>query len=236
MKPIREEYLLPTDIVDSDHEAVIQYAMDNSGEPSGSDLQKAVNLYYSIRDDIRYNPYAPFWLPEHFRASNVLKKKNGLCIAKAVLLCAAVRACGIPSRLGYADVRNHLATKELIDVLGSGNFVYHSFTEIYLEGKWVKATPAFDRVACKRHRVAPLDFNGKDDSLYHLYNTKKELFMEYLKFHGNRPDVPVDEIVNAFILEYGHDRVEAWKREWEKFKRYSRDFYSEKVTDEIIER
>ncbi len=230
----KEEYLKPTDMIDSDNETIIQYAQANCGPNKQDHLKMAIHLYNAVRDDIRYNPYSPFWLPEHFRASVILKKKNGLCIGKAVLLCAVGRACGIPSRLGYADVINHLTTQQLINTLGSSNFVYHSFTEFYLEGKWVKSTPAFDKAACKRHFVEPLEFNGLEDSLYHMYNKKKQLFMEYIEFHGSRSDVPLDEIVNAFTKEYGKDRIDEWIEEWNQFENKLRDFYAEDVIDEVI--
>lgn len=234
MKSVDEKYLLPTDIVDSDHVEVITYAQENAGPNIKDHVSTAINLYYAVRDGFRYNPYSPFWISEYYRASSTLKRKNGMCTTKSVLLCAVARACGIPSRLGYANVKNHLTTKQFINLTGSGIFMYHSFTEFYLDGSWVKASPAFDKMICKRHNVVPLDFNGREDSLYHLYNTKQELFMEYLKFHESRSDVPVDEIVNAFEEEYGKDRVQAWKKEWKTFQGLLRNFNKEDVTDEII--
>jgi transglutaminase-like putative cysteine protease len=126
------------------------------------------------------------------------------------------RACGIPSRVGFADVRNHLATKQLLEYLGSDIFSYHGFMEFYLEGKWVKATPAFNKELCHRAKVSPLEFNGREDSIFHPFNEEKKLFMEYVDDHGTFADIPVDQIVDAWKEKYGEQRVRQWIKSFEK--------------------
>ena len=193
-------------------------------------VTQAVRLYYAVRDDIWYDPYYPFYKPEHYRASQVLESRRGYCVSKASLLCALGRTCGIPSRVGFATVRNHLATRELLDYLGSDLFVYHGFTEFFLEGKWVKATPAFNRELCQRHDVVPLAFNGREDSIFHAYNTKHELFMEYVADHGTFADIPVAKIVGAWQEAYGKARVARWMAQMEAGGvRLKRNFYRETV-------
>jgi len=113
-------------------------------------------------------------------------------------------------------VRNHLATRQLIEYLGTDLFVYHGFTEFYLEGKWVKATPAFNVELCKRHHVAPLEFNGREDSMFQPYNLEKDQFMEYVADLGTYHDVPVDVIVAGWESAYGKDRVKSWITRFEK--------------------
>jgi transglutaminase-like putative cysteine protease len=210
-----KRYLTPTAIIDSNHRTIVHHATDTIGG-SKDPVEQAVSLYYSVRDGIRYDPYYPFYLPEHYRASNILKSGRGYCVCKASLLCALGRACGIPSRLGFADVRNHLATRQLIEFIGSDLFVYHGFVEFYLEGKWVKATPAFNSTLCKKHRVSPLEFNGREDSLFQPCNLEKKQFMEYVADHGTFADIPVDTIVAAWKEAYGKDRVESWIVSFEK--------------------
>ena len=210
-----QRYLIPTSIIDSDHKSVRDYAMETirgSTEP----VEKAVKLYLAVRDNILYDPYSPFYLPEHYRASYVLNRGRSFCVPKASLLCGLGRACAIPSRIGFADVRNHLATKQLLDFIGSNLFVYHGFAEFYLEGKWVKATPAFNSSLCKRHNVPPLEFNGREDSLFQPYNLDNQKFMEYVKFHGIDADVPVDQIVAAWEKAYGEERVKGWIKSFEE--------------------
>jgi len=229
MKPADSPYLTPTSMIDSDHPAVVAYAKRTVGNAE-TPIEQAVRLYKAVRDGIWYDPYYPFYLPEHYRASNILKSGRGYCVCKASLLCALGRACDIPSRLGFADVRNHLATRQLLDFLGSDLFVYHGYVEFHLEGKWVKATPAFNRELCERHHVAPLEFNGRQDSIFHPYNLEQELFMEYVADHGTYADIPVDLIVSAWKEAYGEKRVADWIEGFEISREdASRDFYREEV-------
>jgi transglutaminase-like putative cysteine protease len=184
-----------------------------------------------VRDPVWYDPYLPFYKPEHYRASRTLKAGRAFCIGKATLLCALGRACGIPARLGFADVRNHLATRQLIEFLGSDVFSFHGFTEFYLEGQWVKATPAFNIELCRRHKVVPLEFDGRRDSLFQPFNLEKRLFMEYVADHGIFADVPVERIVAGWRETYGEERVRRWIDEYERTGgRMNRKFEKEDVT------
>jgi transglutaminase-like putative cysteine protease len=209
MKPDNPLYLRPTAIIDSDHPSVLEFAMETVGG-SRDQVERAVKLYLAVRDGIRYDPYSPFHLPEHYQASKVLKRGRSFCVPKVSLLCALGRVCGIPSRVGFATVKNHLATKQLIDFLGSNVFVYHGFVEFHLGGKWVKATPAFNRELCARHKVPPMAFNGREDSLFHPFNLENQKYMEYVEYNGTYADIPVDSIVAAWKKAYGEDRVEGW--------------------------
>ena len=202
-------YLTPTEIIDSNHPKIQEYATQTIGGCSDP-VERAVLLYLAVRDGIRYDPYTPFHLPEHYRASAVLERGRSFCVPKVSLLCALGRACDIPSRVGFATVKNHLATRQLIEFLGSNVFVYHGFVEFHLEGKWVKATPAFNRELCERHQVEPLEFNGREDSLFHSFNRENRKYMEYVEYHGTYADIPVDAIVAAWKKKYGEDQVEEW--------------------------
>jgi transglutaminase-like putative cysteine protease len=209
------EFLEPTEIIDSRHPEIRAYAEEMIGS-ADNPVDKAVRLYYAVRDGIWYDPYYPFYRPEHYRASNILKSRRGFCIPKASLLCAVGRAIGIPSRPGFATVRNHLATKQLLEYLGSNLFVFHGFTEFFLEGQWVKATPAFNKELCERHGVKPLEFNGREDSFFQPYTTDNQKFMEYLEFYGFFPDIPVTRILEEWMKAYGRDRVLGWIDNFEK--------------------
>jgi transglutaminase-like putative cysteine protease len=224
-------YLAPTDIIDSDSKAIIEHAREVVDEAKNP-VEQAVKLYYAVRDGIRYDPYYPFYRPEHYRASNVLRDGRGYCVSKASLLCALSRTCGIPSRVGFATVRNHLATRQLLDLLGTDLFVYHGFTEFFLEGKWVKSTPAFNAKICKRHKVEPLEFNGREDSIFQTYNSEKKKFMEYVTFHGSYADIPVGPIVMAWEETYGESRVAGWIELFEKRAKLRRKFIKEDVVQD----
>jgi len=225
-------YLAPTEIIDSAHPKIRNYAMKVVGTSSDT-VESAVRLYLAVRDGIRYDPYTPFHRPEDYLASRVLERGRAFCIPKVSLLCALGRACHIPSRVGFATVKNHLATKQLIDFLGSNVFVYHGFVEFYLEGKWVKATPAFNRELCEKHRVEPLEFNGREDSLFHPYNQENRKYMEYVKYHGTYSDIPVETIVAAWNEAYGKEHVDGWIKMFTQDEdTRSRDFDNEDVWHE----
>lgn len=219
------EYLKPTYILDSDREPVIEYARRCAG-PSQDHREQAVNLFHAVRDDIRYDPYLPFDRPEYYRASHVLEIRRGFCVNKAGLLCAVARVVGIPSRIGFATVRNHLATRQMIEYLGSDIVAYHGYAELYLEGRWVRATPTFHKELCARHNVRPLDFDGQHDAIFQSYNDGGEKFMEYLEYHGTHADIPVDLVLETWNRVYGPERVATWKREAGKGRR---DFSREDV-------
>ena len=194
------DYLSPGRYIDSTNSRVVAFAEENlEGE---SERERAVSLYYAVRDKIRYNPFLDFSKREVFRASAVLEAGQGFCVGKASLLAACARAAGIEARVGFADVKNHLTTPRLAETMGSDLFVYHGYTELRIDGKWVKATPAFNLALCTRFRVKPLEFDGREDSIFHPFDEDDRRHMEYLRDRGVFADVPVDEIQRAFREAY----------------------------------
>jgi transglutaminase-like putative cysteine protease len=194
-------YLAPTYFIDSDSPAIVDYANEICRDLT-SPTDKAIALYYRVRDDIRYNPYSIEDCREALRASSVLKKRSGFCIPKAVLLAAVMRSQHIPARLGFADVKNHLVTQRLKALMETDLFAYHGYIEALLDGKWVKATPAFNLTLCQNFNVKPLTFDGLHDSIFHEFDTKGNRHMEYVKDHGTFADLPYDEIYAAFRQYY----------------------------------
>lgn len=194
------EFLRPGRFVDSDNPAVIAFSRKNSS--GKTERERAVALYYAVRDEIRYNPFLDFSKEETFQASRCITAGEGFCIGKAALLAACARADGIPARVGFADVKNHLTTPALRERMGTDLFVYHGFAEMLLEGKWVKATPAFNIELCQRFRVKPLEFDGREDSIFHPFDEEERRHMEYLRDRGSHADVPVAEIMQAFREVY----------------------------------
>jgi transglutaminase-like putative cysteine protease len=193
--------LRPTFFLDADHSAVRKLASDAAGDASDA-VERAVRLYRAVRDGFRYDPYGIDLTPEGFRASRVIERDRGFCVTKAGLLAAVARAAGIPARLGFADVRNHLATERLRRTMGTDVFYYHGFTELFLDGKWVKATPAFNIELCEKFGVPPLEFDGRHDSLFQPFDTSHRRYMEYIREHGSRVDMPFEEIRDALRLRY----------------------------------
>jgi transglutaminase-like putative cysteine protease len=195
-----KEFLQPARFVDSDHPKVVEFARKHA--VGKAHLEKAVALYYAVRDSVRYNPFQNFTLDDAYRGSACLARNEGWCVPKAALLAACARVAGIPARVGYADVKNHLTTPALTAKMGTDLFVFHGYTDLFLDGNWVKATPAFNLAMCTRFRVKPLEFNGREDSIFHPFDADNRRHMEYLHFRGTYADVPADEIRRVFAETY----------------------------------
>jgi transglutaminase-like putative cysteine protease len=195
------EYLAPTSFLDFDEPTVAQFARDTVGE-GGDAVQHAVRLFYAVRDSIPYNPYRLILTPEGMRASAVLKTRSGYCVAKAVLLAAAGRAVGIPTRLGFADVRNHMTSARLQALMKTDVFVWHGYAEFHLDGRWLKLTPAFDAALCERLHLAPLEFDGTADAVSQAFSTRGERYLESLRTHGSFADLPLEQIIEGFRAAY----------------------------------
>jgi transglutaminase-like putative cysteine protease len=194
------EFLEPGRFVDSAHPAVIDFSRKHA--TGASQRARAVSLYYAVRDEIRYNPFQNFTVDESYRGSVCLERGVGWCVPKAALLAAAARVAGIPARVGYADVKNHLTSPELTARMGTDLFVFHGYTELFLDERWVKATPAFNLALCTRFRVKPLEFDGTEDSIFHPFDEDNRRHMEYVRDRGSYADVPIEEIKRVFAETY----------------------------------
>jgi transglutaminase-like putative cysteine protease len=209
-----DQYLRPGTGVDSGHPAVVEFAQASRGS-SRDPRAQAVALYYAVRDGFRYDPYRIELTEAGLRASHVLEVQHGWCVTKAALLAAACRAAGIPARLGYADVRNHLSTERMRRTMKTDVFYWHGYTDILVDGRWRKATPAFNIELCVKFRLRPLEFDGTEDSIYHPFDLAGNRHMEYLNFRGEFADVPVEAIRATFAEKYPY-LVEAEPADFEQ--------------------
>ncbi len=192
--------LAATSTMDFEHPTVAGFVERNAG--GGTEREKAVRLYYAVRDGIRYDPYTFRIVPEWLRASRTLETGSGWCVPKAILLAACCRAVGIPARLGFADVRNHLATERLLRLMGTDEFIWHGYVSLFLDGRWVKATPAFNIEMCRRFDVPALEFDGTSDSMLQPYDVRSQRYMQYLRDRGVFDDLPYDAIVADMHVAY----------------------------------
>jgi transglutaminase-like putative cysteine protease len=199
-----ERYLKPTAFFDYNQPVVKAWIAAQLESVSDNPVEQVKALYLAVRDSVNYNPYVFRIDPKTFSASHALKAGESYCIPKAVLLGAAARAIGIPSRLGLADVRNHLSSPKLIEWLRSDIFRMHGFIELYLNGRWVKATPAFNKQLCEMMKVDPLEFDGIHDSIFQEYTKSGLAHMEYVNDHGVFDDVPHEFIIAGVRAAYGH--------------------------------
>ena len=197
--------LQPAAMVDSDHEVVRDFAARHA--QGKDDRERAVSLYHAVRDGLRYDPYRIDLSVHGMKGSTALAHGYGWCVPKAAALPAVCRAAGIPARVGYADVRNHLSTERMRRNMGSDLFVWHGYTDLWLGGAWVKATPAFNIELCERFGLLPLEFDGRADSIYHPFDRAGNRHMEYVAMHGAFDDVPLQQILDAFAVHYPRMQV-----------------------------
>ena len=194
-------FLSPGAFVDSDSPTIVAFARTATLEAQDQ-TDAVLRLYRTVRDAIRYDPYVNCGLPASFRASAVVGAGRGFCVGKASVLAACARTLGVPARLGFADVRNHLTSPRLRELMQTDVFRWHAYAELYLAGKWVKATPAFNASLCDRVGLQPLDFDGQTDSLFHAFDRAGRRHMEYVLDRGSFADVPFDRITADFREHY----------------------------------
>ncbi|MGB6119481.1 MAG: transglutaminase family protein [Mesorhizobium sp.] len=193
--------LQSTHFIDTDHPRIRAFVEEHAG--GGSEEERAVRLTHAVRDAVAYDMWS-FGLDEKdFIASNVLDASSAFCVPKAVALAAVARAAGIPARIGFADVKNHLTNPRIDEMMeGDDTFRWHAYTSLFVGGKWVKATPAFDMTLCQRHGVKPLVFNGRDDSIFHEFDETGRKHMEYVRFIGEFDDMPFEEFSTEMRRAY----------------------------------
>ncbi|MEO7672921.1 MAG: transglutaminase-like domain-containing protein [Pyrinomonadaceae bacterium] len=197
------EYLEPTEFLDFEDESVREFAYTHTAKVR-FEREKAVALYYAVRDGFQYDPYVLDLRREGLTASRLLTKTRGYCVEKAVLLAASARAVGIPSRLSFYIVRNHIATGRLEKVLEKDYLVFHGAAEMMLDGEWRKATPAFNNKLCDFLGVEPLEFDGTRDSIFQEFDRSGNIFMEYIYDYGAFADLPYDIYLDELNKHYPH--------------------------------
>ena len=218
-------HLSATPAIDADHPAVQDFARRHA---QGADERaRAVALALAVRDGFRYDPYRIDLSLAGMRASTVLANGYGWCVPKAVLLTAAARAAGIPARLGFADVRNHLSTERMRQTMQTDLFIWHGYTELWLHGAWRKATPAFNLELCQKFGLHPLDFDGVHDSIYHPFDKAGNRHMEYVHERGAFDDLPLARLVADF-----HARYPGWLPGAELHSRLEQADFDADVADE----
>lgn len=197
------EYLQPTEFLDFEQKSVRDFAEKHT-RGAKNETEKAVALYTAVRDGFQYNPYLIDLRREGLKASNLLTRTRGYCVEKAVLLAASARAVGVPSRLSFYIVRNHIATEKLERALKKNYLVFHGAAEVFLNGNWLKTTPAFNAGLCKYLGVAPLEFDGTRDSIFQEYDHAGNVFMEYLHEYGAFADLPYELYLEELAKHYPH--------------------------------
>lgn len=198
-----DDFLTPTAFVDSDAREVREFtaqALRDLADPSAT--AKAIRLFDAVRDQIKYDPFNLGVTPDDYRASRIAQRPANYCVPKAILLTASLRAAGIPAAVGFADVRNHLNSPKLADLMGTDLFIYHGYVALWLDGRMFKVTPAFNTELCQRFGVKQLIFDGTSDALFHEFDTKNQRHMEYVNDRGWFADPPIEALLEDMRTTY----------------------------------
>jgi transglutaminase-like putative cysteine protease len=165
-------------------------------------IERAVKIFYFVRDCCHYNMHAITGDFEAYRASEVLKKGEGWCMQKAVLFTTLARAAGIPSRLVLVSIRNHSIPPENLAM--DTNLIFpHAFNDLFLNGRWVKAAATFDAKICNNIKVAAVEFDGQQDALLPATDLEGRPYIEYLDEFGTHADIPWPLILHHLQKIYG---------------------------------
>jgi transglutaminase-like putative cysteine protease len=208
-------YLCATSTIDSDHNKIIETAT-NVIHGCDNDVEKAIGLFYFVRDSIRYNIYMISVFIEDFQASRILEWGKAYCVQKAVLLTALGRAVGIPSRLVFAKIKNHKIPAHIVEMMGTNTFPRHGYNQFFLNGKWVSAAATFDRVLCEKNGLPTVEFDGKRDAILPEKDLRGAPYIEYIEKFPPKEDLPFDWIRERISKIVGPDKRPWWSKDQER--------------------
>ena len=205
LKNEMQVYLAPTFTIESTHKNIVATAKEVTDSIS-DDKTKAVKLFYFVRDSIHYSFYMISTFIEDFRASRILAWRKGYCVQKAVLLAALGRAVDIPTRLAFAKIRNYKMPPKISEVIKTNVLPRHGYTQFFLNGRWVSATPAFDKQLCERHGMPTVEFDGESDAFLPEKDLNGEPLIQYIKKYPPEADLPFDWVVSRIAKIYGRNK------------------------------
>ena len=194
-------YLKNTYFFNFNHPSVSDFAITQTIEAT-TDKEKAVCLFYAVRDGWRYEATHLYFQKEKWRTSEILQRDSAHCLDKANILIASLRAVQIPARLHLVKVKNHIAAERVIEKFKTDELTPHAYVEVFLAGKWVAATPAFNKGLCEKLNVEPLEWDGRSDAIFQQYSRSGHQFMEYLADYGTFDDLPLDFIYDNLLAHY----------------------------------
>jgi transglutaminase-like putative cysteine protease len=220
------DFLKCTEIIDCDTDSIKQKALEVT-KGLKTDKEKAIALFYFVRDKIKHNAYVTLYDPSRYKASSTLKSGNGMCQNKAILLVALARAARIPARLGFVDVEDYQLSESFKQMIGGVNIMpFHGFAELYVDGRWVHASPAYDAATCQKKGFIPVEFDGVNDAKDSEYTKAGEPHMKHIRYHGPYADLPLDE-----IYSYYREWIAKMGMAWDSFQEASEEIRKRKSYD-----
>ncbi len=84
------EFLKSTYFVDYENQIISDF-VNSKIEDSMNVKEKAIAIFYAVRDEILYDPYRIVLKPEFMKASSVISRKYGYCVEKSLVLTTCFR-------------------------------------------------------------------------------------------------------------------------------------------------
>lgn len=125
-----ERWLSPTATLEVDDPEVVRFA-HRAAPVSLDDWSTACRLRRAVHDHVRDRTYAVGFAT----AAQTVRSREGDCTEHAVLLAAALRVHGLPSRL----VTGLVWVPSRIDP--AGRFVWHMWVQVAIDGRWRDLDP-----------------------------------------------------------------------------------------------
>jgi transglutaminase-like putative cysteine protease len=176
-----------------------------------SSREKAAALFLFARDQVRYVPYAPFESVEDYLGPMVLERGYGFCTQKTSLLVGLCRAAGIPARFRFADLVNHNMPGRLEWVMQSNRMIFHTYAELFVEGRWLKATPSFERSLCEKMGWRLVEFDGTTDAVLPATDLSGRPHIGYVLDRGTDAGIPLQSMLDAWLEGYGEEAMGRWR-------------------------
>ena len=228
-----EDFLKETEYCDFSHPK-IKFVAEKITANLTSDKEKAVAIFYWVRDEIYYR--VGFW---NQKASKTLEEEKGTCTNSANLFIALCRSVGIPAGYYVLKVNGQQyfgpIVPKLIKKTISKESV-HIHAGVFLNNKWIKCDPSDDyEISQKTSHLNPqsklIDWDGEKNAvlnLEHEHIIKEEgPLTDIDRIISKKPKtakgiiIKIGNLYIDFLRESGHniksvDELETQFREWIK--------------------
>ncbi len=202
--PKLEVYLKPTKLCNPDHPRIIETAKKLSCNAK-TPKEAAINIFYFVRDSIKWYPFPQKLLA----AEEVLDCEYGTCYNKATLQIALLRCLNIPARYKHQKIKFELylravPTGKIADFFLSfyPPQVITTFTEVYLNGRWLSAATTFDK---QYNPERAKDWDGessvsafKGDEILEEMGTTAEIYKPDVEEAWRKAEKTPKELVTMF--------------------------------------
>lgn len=170
-----------------------------------------IALFNFVRDRIVYNFAPDLEDASEMKASETLKRGNGFCTQKAILLAAVMRSIGIPSGIVFQDLRDYKLTHAYVNYLGSDILKMHGLTKIYVPDHWIRIDATLDAELVERNGYRLTQFDGEHEALFPATDRAGHPHFDVLREYGFSHTLEKDKFDYYWNIFHQKD-YSKWKR------------------------